>query len=136
MARPVGPGFKRAHAIGLLSIGWSLTGTIVLGAIVFSVVSGVRAIGQAFAVVGIPDGISGPLATILILSAGIVLGLALGAPFIVAGELLLVALAQRRLLAEQSRTFRRVRRAVTPPRERRPVADREPARLLNRLSPR
>jgi hypothetical protein len=137
MARVAGrDGFTRAHAIGLIWIGWALVGATVLGAIVFSFASGVRSIGQAFVVVGIPDGISGPLAAALILTAGSVLGLGLGTPFIAAGELILVALDQRRLLAEQARTLRRIRRGLAPPPQARPVADHEPTRLLNRLSPR
>ena len=113
-----------------------MVGATVLAAIVFSLASGVRAIGQAFVVVGIPDGISGLLAAALILTAGSILSLGLGTPFIVAGELILVALDQRRLLADQARTLRRIRRGLAPPPQARPVADHEPARLLNRLSPR
>jgi hypothetical protein len=137
MARVAGrDGFTRAHAIGLIWIGWTLVGATVLGAIVFSLASGVRSIGQTFVVVGIPDGISGLLAAALILTAGSVLGLGLGTPFIVAGQLILIALDQRRLLAEQARTLRRIRRGLAPLPQPRPAAAHEPARLLNRLSPR
>jgi hypothetical protein len=129
-------GFTRVHAIGLIWIGWTMAGATVLGAIVFSVASGVRAIGQAFVVVGVPDGVSGPLAVALILVAGTVLGLWLGTPFIVAGELILVALDQRRLLAEQGRTLRRIRRGLAPLPGARPVTDRQAARLVDRLAPR
>jgi len=129
-------GVTRAHAIGLIWIGWTLVGATVLGAIVFSFVSGVRSIGQAFVIVGIPDGISGLLAATLILTGGSVLGLGLGTPFIAAGELIRIALDQRRLLAEQARTLRRIRRGLPALPQPRPAADHEPARLLNRLSPR
>jgi hypothetical protein len=60
--------------------------------------------------IGIPEAISGLLAAACVLSAGAVPGLAVGAPLIVAGEMILAALDQRRVLAEQSRTLRRVRR--------------------------
>jgi hypothetical protein len=137
MARVAGrDGVKRAHAIGLIWIGWTLGGATLLGAIVFSLAAGIRAIAQAFAVAGVPEGISGPLAAVLILSAGSVLGLGLGAPFIAAGELILVALDQRRLVAEQVRTLRRIRRGLASPPEPRAVAEHGSARLLNRLSPR
>jgi len=131
-----GDGFTRAHAVGLIWIGWTLVVATVLGAIVFSFASGVRSIGQAFVIVGIPDAISGPLAAALILSGGCVLGLGLGAPFIAAGELIRVALDQRRLLAKQVRTLRRLRRCFPSLPQSRPTANREPVGLLNRLSPR
>ena len=129
-------GFTRGHAIGLIWIGWTLTGVTVLGATVFGVAAGVRAMGQAFVVVGVPDGLSGPLAVALIFTAGCLLGLGLGTPFIVPGELMLIALDQRRLLSEQTRTLRKIGRRLAPRPEPRAGADHGPARLLNRLTPR
>ena len=78
-----------------------MIGATVLGAVVFGVASGFSAVGNAFVAIGLPGDISTPLAAVLILGAGIALGTGLGTPLSVAGEIVLIALDQRRLLAQQ-----------------------------------
>jgi hypothetical protein len=123
--------------MGLIWMGWTVVGATVLGTIVFGVASGFSAMDRTFVAVGIPAGISTPLAAGLMIGGGTALGLGLGTPLVVAGQVLLIGLAQRRLLAEQGRTLRRLRRDLAAARTpSQPVRDRAVGALLNRLTPR
>jgi hypothetical protein len=126
-------GFTRVHAIALIWIGWTIVGATMLGAAVLGVAAGAPALRRAFVAVGTPDEIAGLLAVPLIFAVGAILGLGIGTPFIVAGELIVVGLDQRRLLAQQGRMLHQLRRRLAPPRSE---ADRGAISLVNRLSPR
>lgn len=128
--------FTRAHATSLIWIGWIAIGAAVVGAVVFGVASGFSSMGNVFVAIGLPGEISTPLAVVLILGAGLALGLGLGTPLIVAGEIVLIGLDQRRLLARHGRVLRRLRRDLAPRSLPRPITDRGPGPLLNRLTPR
>jgi hypothetical protein len=128
--------FTRAHATSLIWIGWTAIAGTVVGTVVFGIASGFSAIGNAFTAIGIQGEISTLLAAFLILGAGIAVGIGVGTPLIVAGEIVLIGLDQRRLLAKQGRTLRKLRRDLAPRSQPRPVTDRGPERLLNRLTPR
>jgi hypothetical protein len=127
---------RRRYALGLIYVGLTVTAVTLAGLVAFSVVSGTRTIADAFVLIGVPSFLAAPVAATLLLTAGVVLALGLGAPFIMAGDLMLVAVAQRRLLADHARTLRAVRRGLGRRAGPLPRADREPARLINRLSPR
>ena len=128
--------FTRAHATSLIWIGWTVIGATVVGAVVFGIASGFSSMGNAFVAIGIPGEMSTPLAAVLILGAGIAVGIGLGTPLIVAGEIVLIGLDQRRLLAQHGRTLRKLRRDLAPRSQARPVTDPGRERLLNRLTPR
>jgi amino acid transporter len=129
-------GLRRRYALGLIYVGLTVTAVTLAGAVAFSIVSGTRTIADAFVLIGVPQALAAPVAATLLLSGGAILALGLGAPFIVAGDLMLVAVAQRRLLADHARTLRAIRRGLGRRAGPLPRPDREPARLINRLSPR
>jgi hypothetical protein len=134
--RPRRDRFRRGHAAALTWIGWGLTASVALGAILFGALSGVRSIAEALILIGVPGAAAGAVAVAVVLTTGFLVALAVGTPFIVAGELILVALAQRRVASRQARTLRTIRRELGGRARPRPVLDPEPARLVNRLAPR
>ena len=126
----------RTHAVCLIWMGWTIAGLAGLGALVVTVATVFRPLAAVFVVAGVPDRTAGVFAAVLVLAGAVVLGMALGTPFIIAGELVRIALDQRRVLLDQARTLRRLRAKLAPATTSRGSADVRPAPLLNLLTPR
>src|SRR5687768_8045482 len=106
--------FTRAHARGLVWVGWTVFVACVLVGVLVAI-GGTR-IGLAayFADKGYADSIARFLAAAFLVIVGTVSGVVLATPFIVAGHLVLIALDQRSIAAKHLRMARRIHRAVRP----------------------
>jgi hypothetical protein len=123
----------RTHAVCLVWIGWTIAATAGIGALVFGFATGLRALELAFVMAGIPDRSAVVLAGMLIFAGAAVLGTAVGTPFIVAGELVLIALDQRRILLRHARALRRMRADQAVPVDSIRAPGIEPSPALRRL---
>jgi hypothetical protein len=106
--------FTRAHARGLVWMGWTVCATcLVVGAML--TVAGTRgSLAEYFTGKGYAAAAAGLLAVGVILIVSALAGVVLATPFIVAGHSILIALDQRAIAARHLRTAKRIHRAVRP----------------------
>ncbi len=106
--------FTRAHARGLVWMGWTVFATcLVVGAML--TVAGTRiSLATYFAGKGYAESAAALLAVGVIVIVSALAGVVLATPFIVAGQLILIFLDQRAIAAKHLRIAKRIHRAVRP----------------------
>jgi hypothetical protein len=106
--------FARAHARGLIWLGWTVFATCLLVGAMFAVAGTRINLTTYFAGKGYADAAAGFLAVGVIVIVSVLGGTVLATPFIVAGQLILIALDQRAIAARHLRIAKRIHRAVRP----------------------
>jgi hypothetical protein len=106
--------FTRAHARGLVWLGWTVFATcLLIGAMLM--VAGTRmSLTTYFVGKGYADAAAGLLAVGVLVIVSALAGIVLATPFIVAGQLILIVLDQRAIAARHLRIAKRIHRAIRP----------------------
>ena len=106
--------FTRAHARGLIVAGWTMFVACVLVGMIFVLGGATNGLTAYLAGKGYVGSSASVLAVGCLAAVSVVGGLVVATPFIVAGELISIAIDQRAIAAKHLRMAKRIHRAVRP----------------------
>jgi hypothetical protein len=130
-------GFTRSWAIVNVTLGYLIISAGILVPVVLIIVGSAGSLAEViFGRVTAQTSATIVLwGSLTVLGLGVLGGLVLGTPFVLAGQLVLILLDRRRLLVAQYRLLRRIREGLEA-RDRGGVVGGESSRTLDRLRPR